>query len=211
MLRFPLGDTPKAEVRELAHEFGLSVAEKADSQDICFVPSGRYSDLIEKLRPDAGEPGDIVHIDGRSLGRHSGILRYTIGQRRGLGLADHLATQGAPLYVVRLDAARRLVVVGPREALATRAVHLRDVNWIGEGSFEMLPQEGVEIAARLRSTRAPAPAVLRRSSSGAVTVDLPSGEDGVSPGQACVFYENASPRARVLGGGFIRATEPALG
>jgi tRNA-specific 2-thiouridylase len=207
MLRFPLGDTPKAQVRELAHEFGLTVAEKADSQDICFVPSGKYSDLIEKLRPDASEPGDIVHIDGRVLGRHSGILRYTIGQRRGIGIADHLATQGVPLYVVRLDAARRQVIVGPREALATRAVHLRDVNWIGDGSFDTLPEAGIEIAARLRSTRAPAPAILRRNGAGDAVVELLSGEDGVSPGQACVFYENASPRARVLGGGFIRATE----
>jgi len=207
MLRFPLGDTPKAQVRELAQEFGLTVAAKPDSQDICFVPAGKYSDLIEKLRPDASEPGDIVHIDGRVLGRHNGILRYTIGQRRGIGIADHLATQGMPLYVVRLDAARRQVIVGPREALATRAVHLRDVNWIGDGDFAALPQEGVEIAARLRSTRAPAPAVLRRNAAGEAVVELLSGEDGVSPGQACVFYENTSPRARVLGGGFIRATE----
>jgi tRNA-specific 2-thiouridylase len=210
MLRFPLGDTPKAQVRELAHEFGLTVAEKPDSQDICFVPSGKYSDLIEKLRPDASEPGDIVHIDGRVLGRHNGILRYTIGQRRGIGIADHLATQGLPLYVVRLDAARRQVIVGPREALATRAVHLRNVNWIGDGNFDALPEAGVEIAARLRSTRAPAPAVLRRNAAGEAVVELLSGEDGVSPGQACVFYESTSPRARVLGGGFIRATESAL-
>ncbi|MDH7799549.1 MULTISPECIES: tRNA 2-thiouridine(34) synthase MnmA [unclassified Beijerinckia] len=206
MLRFPLGDRPKAQVRDLAREFGLVVADKPDSQDICFVPSGKYTDIIARLRPEAGEPGDIVHIDGRVLGRHTGIVRYTIGQRRGLGLTDHATTGGTPLFVVKLDSAKRQVIVGPREALATRAVHLRDVNWIGSGDFATIPAAGVEIAARLRSTRAPAPAVLRRDDTGAVVVELLSGEDGVSPGQACVFYEDASPRARVLGGGFIRAT-----
>lgn len=206
MLRFPLGDRPKAQVRDLAREFGLVVADKPDSQDICFVPSGKYTDIIARLRPEAGEPGDIVHIDGRVLGRHTGIVRYTIGQRRGLGLNDHATTGGTPLFVVKLDSAKRQVIVGPREALATRAVHLRDVNWIGSGDFATIPAAGVEIAARLRSTRAPAPAVLRRDDTGAVVVELLSGEDGVSPGQACVFYEDATPRARVLGGGFIRAT-----
>ncbi|MBN9083549.1 MAG: tRNA 2-thiouridine(34) synthase MnmA [Rhizobiales bacterium 62-17] len=206
MLRFPLGDRPKAQVRDLAREFGLVVADKPDSQDICFVPSGKYTDIIARLRPEAGEPGDIVHIDGRVLGRHTGIVRYTIGQRRGLGLADHAQTGGTPLFVVKLDPAKRQVIVGPREALATRSVYLRDVNWIGDGDFSTIPDAGIEIAARLRSTRAPAPAVLRRDDKGAAIVELLSGEDGVSPGQACVFYEDASPRARVLGGGFIRAT-----
>jgi tRNA-uridine 2-sulfurtransferase len=210
LLRFPLGDLPKAQVREIARECGLAVAEKADSQDICFVPQGKYTEVIEKLRPDAAEPGEIVHVDGRVLGRHTGIMRYTIGQRRGLGLTDAAMTGGEPLYVVRLDAAARRVIVGPRAALATRLVRLRDVNWIGDGEFADLPASGLEVCVRLRSTRPPAPALLFAVEDGAV-VELMNGEDGVSPGQGCVFYENAGPRARVLGGGFIRATEAVGG
>ena len=210
LLRFPLGDLPKAQVREIAREYGLDIADKPDSQDICFVPQGKYTDIIEKLRPDAAEPGDIVHVDGRVLGRHSGIMRYTIGQRRGLGLSDSVATGGDPLYVVRLDAGARRVIVGPRSALATRLVYLRDVNWIGDGELSDLPESGLDVSVRMRSTRPPAPAVLFATPDGAL-VELVTGEDGVSPGQACVFYENSGPRARVLGGGFIRATEPARG
>ena len=210
LLRFPLGDLPKAQVREIAREFGLTIADKPDSQDICFVPQGRYTDVIAKLRPDAADPGDIVHVDGRVLGRHAGIMHYTIGQRRGLGLSDSAVTGGEPLFVVRLEAAARRVIVGPREALATRLVRLRDVNWIGEGDFTDIPQTGLEVSVRLRSTRPPAPATLFVTPDGAL-VELLNGEDGVSPGQACVVYENAGPRARVLGGGFIRATEPARG
>jgi tRNA-specific 2-thiouridylase len=210
LLRFPLGDLPKAQVRDIAREFGLVIADKPDSQDICFVPQGRYTDVIAKLRPDAADPGDIVHVDGRVLGRHAGIMHYTIGQRRGLGLSDSAATGGEPLFVVRLEAAARRVIVGPREALSTRLVRLRDVNWIGDGDFTNIPQTGLEVFVRLRSTRPPAPATLFVTQDGAV-VELLNGEDGVSPGQACVFYENAGPRARVLGGGFIRATEPARG
>ena len=126
MLRFPLGDQTKAETRQLARDFGLAVADKHDSQDICFVPNGRYSDVIEKLRPDAVVPGDIVDLVGGVLGRHNGIINYTVGQRRGLGIAA-----GEPMYVVGLDAARGRVVVGPREALRTMRMRLRDVNWIG--------------------------------------------------------------------------------
>jgi tRNA-uridine 2-sulfurtransferase len=210
LLRFPLGDQPKAKVREIARECGLSIADKPDSQDICFVPQGKYTEVIEKLRPDAAEPGEIVHVDGRVLGRHSGIMRYTIGQRRGLGLSDSTATGGEPLFVVRLDAAARRVVVGPRAALATRLVRLRDVNWIGDGELSDIPPSGLEVCVRLRSTRPPAPALLFATGDGAL-VELMNGEDGVSPGQACVFYENAGPHARVLGGGFIRATEAARG
>src|SRR5271157_2176323 len=130
-LRFPLGDMTKAQTRELARRFGLSVAEKPDSQDICFVPSGRYSEVIERLKPGAAEPGEIVDGAGRVLGRHPGIIHFTVGQRRGLGIAA-----GRPLYVVRLDAAARRVVVGPREALRTSRIRLRDVNWLGEGSID---------------------------------------------------------------------------
>jgi tRNA-specific 2-thiouridylase len=196
MLRFPLGGLPKARVRELARAADLVVAEKADSQDICFVPAGHYSQMIERLRPEAAAPGEIVHVDGRVLGRHAGIIHYTIGQRRGLGVAS-----GAPLYVVSLDAARRRVVVGPREALNKRRIGLRDINWLGDGALADLPAEGLEIAARVRSTREPAPARLTRRGE----VELYDPETGVSPGQAFVFYASRDPEARVLGGGFIRA------
>lgn len=194
MLRFPLGGLPKAEVRALAREFSLTVADKADSQDICFVPAGHYSDMIERLLPGAAEPGDIVHVDGRVLGRHSGILHYTIGQRRGLGVA---ATE--PLYVVALDAAAARVVVGPREALATPRVQLRDFNWIGPGDLADLPEEGLLVAARVRSTRPPTAAWVYPDAH----VIFVEPESGVSPGQACVIYESPDPHARVLGGGFI--------
>jgi tRNA-specific 2-thiouridylase len=196
-LRFPLGAMPKPEVRELARRFGLINAEKADSQDICFVPAGHYSDMIERLMPGASAPGEIVHIDGRVLGRHAGIVHYTVGQRRGLGIA---ATE--PLYVVALDAPRSRVVVGPRAALAKTRLKLRDVNWIGDGELSGLPADGRLIGARVRSTRPPAPALLLPSGE----VDFVEPQSGVSPGQACVFYESLDPRARVLGGGFIAAS-----
>ena len=128
MLRFPLGERSKAETRELARQFGLAIADKHDSQDICFVPTGHYADVIERLKPGAAEAGEIVDLEGNVLGAHSGIIHFTIGQRRGLGVAA-----GTPLYVVRLDAERRQVVVGSRAALRTSRIVLRDVNWIGEG------------------------------------------------------------------------------
>jgi len=194
MLRFPLGAMLKPEVRGLAREFGLDVADKADSQDICFVPAGHYSEMIERLLPGAAEAGDIVHVDGRVLGRHAGVIHYTIGQRRGLGVAA-----AEPLYVVALDARNARVVVGPRQALETDRIRLRGVNWIGDGALADLPEGGLAIAARVRSTRPPAPARLFKD--GAVEFDEP--ESGVSPGQACVFYASCDSGARVLGGGFI--------
>jgi tRNA-specific 2-thiouridylase len=197
LLRFPLGELPKDETRALARELGLAVADKADSQDICFVPQGRYSDLIERLKPGAVQGGEIVHVDGRVLGRHEGIIHYTVGQRRGLGLSV-----GEPLYVVRLDAAAARVVVGPREALATRSIRITDVNWLGDTPLEALGEGGLDVAVRVRSTRQPRPALLRFGASGAL-VELLSPEDGVSPGQACVIYDGDTPRARVLGGGTI--------
>jgi tRNA-specific 2-thiouridylase len=195
-LRFPLGGLHKPDVRALAREFGLVVAEKADSQDICFVPTGRYSATIERLMPGSATPGDIVHVDGRVLGRHAGILHYTIGQRRGIGVAA-----GEPLYVVALDAANARVMVGPREALSTPFVRLRDFNWIGPGRLADIGPDGLAVAARVRSTRPPAPAYLYAD--GHVAFAEP--ESGVSPGQACVIYESEDPHARVLGGGFIAA------
>jgi tRNA-specific 2-thiouridylase len=207
LLRFPLGELTKVEVRALAARFGLLVADKPDSQDICFVPSGRYSDVIERLSPGAAVPGDIVHLDGRVLGRHPGVIHFTIGQRRGLGLGGSGAAAGEPLYVLKLDAARARVVVGPRAALATRLVRLRGLNWIGPGSPADPAPEAREVFVRVRSTRPPVPGFL--DVSGPETfVELVSDEDAVSPGQACVLYDSGQPEARVLGGGFISAAEP---
>jgi tRNA-uridine 2-sulfurtransferase len=197
-LRFPLGDRDKDETRKLAREFGLAVAEKSDSQDICFVPTGRYTQVIERLRPGAVEAGNIVHVDGRVLGRHGGIINYTIGQRKGIGVAAR-----EPLYVLKLDASRREVVVGPREWLRTRTLKLRDVNWLGDAPLEALALAGEEILARIRSSGPLQPARLSLEDDG-VTVFLAQGEDGVSPGQACVFYA-ASGRERLLGGGWIKS------
>jgi tRNA-specific 2-thiouridylase len=204
-LRFPLGGMSKAQVREEAARMGLAVAAKQDSQDICFVPQGRYTDVIAKLRPSAARAGDIVHIDGRVLGRHDGILRYTIGQRRGIGVAT-----GEPLYVVHLDADNARVVVGPHEALETRRIHLRDVNWLGDRPLDELPDGGLEVHARVRSSRRPQPARLDAGTSG-ITVSLHGGEAGVAPGQACVLYSDDGEGARILGGGFIERTERAEG
>ena len=198
-LRFPLGDRPKEETRALARQFGLAVAEKHDSQDICFVPTGRYTQVIERLRPGAAEAGDIVHADGRVLGRHGGIINYTIGQRKGIGVAAQ-----EPLYVLKLDASRREVVVGPREALRTRVITLRDVNWLGDEHFDTVALGGKEILARIRSSGPLQPATLSVDE-GAVTVELAHGEDGVSPGQACVFYAAANGGERLLGGGWIKS------
>jgi tRNA-specific 2-thiouridylase len=202
-VRFPLGAMTKAETREAAREFGLTVADKHDSQDICFVPNGKYAEVIERLRPGAAGGGDIVHIDGRVLGHHEGIIHYTVGQRRGIGVAV-----GEPLYVVHLDPVGHRVIVGPRQALFTRRLHLRQVNWLGDGRIEELPAGGIDIHARVRSTRPPLPAHLSISN-GRVAVDLSDGEAGVAPGQACVFYDSDGPGARVLGGGFIEKTEHA--
>jgi tRNA-specific 2-thiouridylase len=178
-LRFPLGDMTKPQARELARRFGLEVADKQDSQDICFVPTGRYTDIIGRLKPGAIEPGDIVDLEGRTIGRHQGIVHFTVGQRKGLGIAS-----GAPLYVVKLDAASRRVVVGPREALRMDRI-------------------------RVRSTRAPQPAWLR-AVDGGYEVELVAGEEGVSPGQACVFYDAPAGQARVLGGGFIKSATATI-
>ncbi|QOZ51032.1 tRNA 2-thiouridine(34) synthase MnmA [Bradyrhizobium sp. CCBAU 53338] len=204
-LRFPLGDMTKPETRELARRFGLSVADKHDSQDICFVPTGRYTDIITRLRPNAMDPGDIVDLDGRVLGQHHGIANFTVGQRRGLGIAA-----SAPLFVVRLDAANRRVVVGPRDALKMHRIALRDVNWIGGGDIDRAVGSGLELFVRVRSTRAPQPAWLR-GADGHYEVELVAGEEGVSPGQACVFYDAPSGQARVLGGGFIQSAAAKTG
>ena len=217
-LRFPLGPLEKSETRAHAARFGLDIAGKPDSQDICFVPQGRYVDVVTRLRPGAIEPGDIVHSDGRVLGRHDGIIGFTVGQRRGLGLVDPKAP-GEPLYVLRLDPAAKRVIVGPRAQLGVAGVRLREVNWLGAG----MPEDGYRVAAKVRSTMAPVAARIRvgpatDTSSDRRAGDLPMQRDlsvafdapheGVSPGQACVLYDGT----RVLGGGFIArpAVQPSV-
>ena len=188
-LRFPLGGMPKPRVREIAAELGLGVAAKPDSQDICFVPDGDYAGIVKKLRPEAAEEGDIVGLDGRVLGRHRGLIHFTVGQRRGIEIGG----SPEPLYVVRLEPVTKRLVVGPRRALAVSAAVLEDVNWIGVG------HEG-PITAKVRSLAKPVPA---RFEDGVVRFDQP--EYGVAPGQAAVLYGGD----RVLGGGWISATVPA--
>jgi tRNA-specific 2-thiouridylase len=208
-LRFPLGELEKPEVRAIARRHGLLVADKADSQDICFIHSGKYSSFIEQMRPDAARPGEIVHLDGRVLGRHAGVINYTVGQRRGLGISFNDAGAAVPLYVVRLDAAHARVIVGPREALATRRIRLRDMNWIGDGVLADIGPSGREVFVRVRSTKAPVAGFLQMEG-GEARVAFASSEDGVSPGQACVLYDSDRADARVLGGGFIFETESAV-
>jgi len=195
-LRFPLGHLEsKAETRALAAKYGLSVADKPDSQDICFVPNGNYASVIEKLRPGAAEPGEIVDVDGNVLAEHNGVIHYTIGQRRGLGIGGLVD----PLYVVKLDVDNRRVVVGPKDMLATRTIPVREINWLGEGAFDAVPER--HIAVKVRSTRPPRAAILRPTSPTTAEVELLTPEEGVSPGQACVFYDPDSPR--IFGGGWI--------
>ena len=202
-LRFPLGGLAKPQVRAIAAGLGLGVAEKPDSQDICFVPEGRYTTVIDRLRPQGALPGDIVHLDGRVLGRHEGVTRYTVGQRRGLNIAV-----GDPLFVVRLDADQRQVIVGPREALLTRSLSLKEINWLGDhASIEAAALAGLPVLARVRSTREPALGRLGLEDGEArVIFDAP--EEGVAPGQACALYDPADS-SRVLGGGFIATTRAA--
>ena len=199
-LRFPLADLEKPQVRGVAAELGLRIAAKPDSQDICFVPSGDYRTLIDRLRPQGREAGEIVHMDGRVLGTHAGITDYTIGQRRGLNVAV-----GDPLFVVRLEPETRRVIVGPREALLTGALTLEETNWLGdEADFAAAAATGRAVLARVRSTRPPLPARLFRDGD-AIGVSFDAGEEGVSPGQACALYDPADPD-RLLGGGFIAST-----
>jgi len=199
-LRLPLGGLPKSDTRALAAELGLALADKPDSQDICFVPQGRYSDVVQKLRPGAIEPGDIVDLSGRVLGRHEGVIGFTVGQRKGLGLGHH-----EQLFVIRIDADRRQVIVGPREALATRRIILRDLNWLD--AVEPGPEPRA-VLARVRSTRQPVRAELRRVD-GQLEVELLGHEEGVAPGQACVLYD-AADEGRMLGGGWIVRGEAAF-
>ncbi len=205
-LRFPLGGLPKPAVRGVAAGIGLSVADKPDSQDICFVPEGKYHTVIDRLRPQGAVAGDIVHMDGRVLGRHEGVTRYTIGQRKGLNVGGGT---GEPLFVTRIDADRRHVVVGPREALLTRALTLKEDNWLGdEAAITDAAANGRAVLARVRSTREPVAGRLTLIE-GVVGVALDTLEEGVAPGQACVLYAPEEP-SRVLGGGFIETAVRAV-
>ncbi len=195
-LRFPLGHLQsKAETRALAVKYGLPVADKPDSQDICFVPNGDYAAVIEKLRPGSADPGEIVDLQGRVLGRHNGVIHYTIGQRKGLGIGG----LEDPIYVVKLDPASRQVIVGPKEALSTRRVPLREINWLGDEPLDSRAEW--HLSVKVRSTRPPRPAILRPLGNGEAEVELYDAEDGISPGQACVFYDPDS--SRIFGGGWI--------
>ena len=196
-LRFPLGGLEKDETRALAARFGLPVAGKPDSQDICFVPQGGYARVVERLRPDAAEPGEILHVDGRLLGQHEGVMHFTVGQRRGLAVAT-----GERLYVVRLEPARRRVIVGPKEALASAAAELSGVNWLGD---EALPAGGIEVMVKHRAQEPPVRARVSGTGDGDARVAFAEPQAGVAPGQACVFYR----ATRVLGGGWIERTVAA--
>jgi tRNA-specific 2-thiouridylase len=199
-LRFPLAGLEKPQVRGVAAELGLRIAAKPDSQDICFVPSGDYRTLIDRLRPQGREAGEIVHMDGRVLGNHSGITDYTIGQRRGLNVAV-----GEPLFVTKLDPALRRVIVGPREALLTASLTLDETNWLGDlPDIQAAARAETPVLARVRSTRPPSPARLTLTD-GVVGVAFETGEEGVAPGQACALYDPTDPD-RLLGGGFIQTT-----
>jgi tRNA-uridine 2-sulfurtransferase len=197
-LRFPLGHMLKPAVRALAEQYELVVADKPDSQDICFVPQGRYVDVVQRLRPGAVEPGEIVHIDGRILGAHRGIIFFTVGQRKGLdigGLAE-------PLYVVKLDAAKHQVVVGPKQALEVASATLKELNWLGAPDAAMRPQR---LLVKVRSAAPPVPADVQLQADGTAEVRFIEPLAGISPGQACVFYADE----RLMGGGWIASTRAA--
>ena len=198
-LRFPLGDMTKAETRALAEKYGLVTADKPDSQDICFVPDGDYANVIRKFRPDALAPGKIVHVDGRILGDHEGVMHYTVGQRKGLGLGGG-ETGGVPLFVTGLRPEKNEVIVGPREALARNKVLLKDMNWIGDIPLSATPQN---VLVKLRSAQEPMQARIYVNIDNTVEVMLDQAYYGVSPGQACVAYSGD----RCLGGGWIDRTE----
>ncbi|MDP6573962.1 MAG: tRNA 2-thiouridine(34) synthase MnmA [Rhodospirillales bacterium] len=198
-LRFPLGELAKDETRAHAQRLRLPVADKADSQDICFVPEGSYAGVVDALRPGAAEPGDIVDVQGNVVGRHEGVIHYTVGQRRGLGIAAP-----EPLYVVRLEPRERRVVVGPRPALLKDRLGAYGVNWLGAAH---MPDDAIEVRVKLRSAQEPVPATVRAVAGGGAEVVLDEAQAGVAPGQACVFYDGE----RVLGGGWIARQDAAAG
>ncbi len=206
-LRFPLGSArSKDDIRRLASNYGLAVANKPDSQDICFVPDGRYGDVIERLKPEAAQPGDIVDVEGNVLGTHRGVIHYTIGQRRRLGISG----LARPMYVVSIEPDDRRIVIGPKSALHSQRIQLRGINWLGDSPFSSRKEWKVDV--RTRSTRPPVEAVVVPKGATAASVVFVQPELAVAPGQACVFYDPCS--SRVLGGGWIerkgrtKATDP---
>ena len=195
-LRFPLGGLgSKKETRMLAKKFDLNVSDKPDSQDICFVPNGNYASVIEKLRPEAMDPGEIVDHEGNFVGTHQGVINYTVGQRRGLGIGG----LEKPLYVIKLDVEEKKVIVGPKALLKTTHVPVEQINWLGDRSLPS--KKEWHLSVKGRSTRPPREAILRPINDYSASVELVTPEEGVSPGQACVFYERKG--TRVLGGGWI--------
>ncbi|MCB1531937.1 MAG: tRNA 2-thiouridine(34) synthase MnmA, partial [Alphaproteobacteria bacterium] len=198
-LRFPLGGWSKDVTREHAERLGLLTADKPDSQDICFVPHGDYTKVVKKIRPEAENPGDIVHVDGRVLGQHKGIIHYTIGQRKGIGIGGGVNENNEPFYVVRLDPAENQVVVGSKDDLARNVIHVANCNWLADE----IPEGGMAVDLKFRSVMKPIPARVRRVNGEGAQIELPQAQFGISPGQAAVFYD----QGRVLGGGWITGTD----
>jgi tRNA-specific 2-thiouridylase len=190
-IHFPLGNMTKDETRQHAVRFGLKVADKPDSQDICFVPEGSYANLVKKLRPDAAKPGKIMHIDGFELGTHDGTINYTIGQRKGLGIAFL-----TPLYVTKIDPEQNIVYVGPVESLSRVEFRVKEMNWLGKDNILQKP---IEASVKIRSTQKTVYATISPFGDGEALITLFTPDKAVTPGQACVMYDGT----RVLGGGWI--------
>ena len=204
-LRFPLGAMNKDQTREIAQKFGLIVQDKPDSQDICFVPNGKYGDVVRRLRPGAIEAGDIVHLDGTVLGQHQGVIDYTIGQRRGLGIGGRKEADEdeGPLYVVGINAAEKQVIVGPKEALACETVYLNEMNWLAETQNERA------VLVKLRNTGIAVPAMLSQDERGQAVLRLDAPQYGIARGQAGVIYDAEEPDW-LIGGGWIAAAPTAV-
>ena len=199
-LRFPLGGWSKDKTRTEAERLGLITADKPDSQDICFVPHGDYSKVVKKMRPNAEKPGKIMHIDGREVGDHNGIIHYTIGQRKGLGIGGGVSDNNEPLYVIRIDPTKNEVIVGPKAALARNVIYIQNCNWL-----KTVPENGLPVDLKFRSVMKPVPATLKGGTNGSAEIHLDTPQYGISPGQAAVCYHND----RVLGGGWIIRSEAA--
>ena len=197
-LRFPLGGWSKTKTREEAERLGLITADKPDSQDICFVPDGNYAKIVKSIHPESETPGDIVHLDGRIIGQHKGIINYTIGQRKGLGIGGGISENNEPLYVIRIDADKNEVIVGPKEALARNVIHIDNCNWL----IKNKEQSSIDVNVKFRSVMQPTPATLELGSSNDTKVILKTPQYGIAPGQAAVCYIDD----RVIGGGWIKTT-----
>jgi len=194
-LRFPLGSIDKSETRKIAVKLKLNVAEKPDSQDICFVPNGNYASVIEKYRPQSFKKGDIIDLNGKKIGSHDGIINYTIGQRKGIKVSSK-----EPIYVIDIKAKNNSIIVGPHEYLNIKKIHLRDVNLLSD--LKMF-DENIFIKVRSTGKLLNAKVSIKK---GSAVVDILEDEKGISPGQACVFYCKDKLGERVLGGGWIEKT-----